>query len=767
MEQLLGTYDGWLVTLSVLIAATASYAALDLGSRVTAATGRAMRARWLGGGAVAMGIGIWSMHYIGMLAFHLPVPVLYDVPTVALSLLAAVFASAVALWVVSRAKVGPRETIPGSIVMGLGISAMHYTGMAAMRQSADTHYSLLLVALSVLIAIVVSYVAMFLAFALRGDNAGRLIWRKISSAVVMGFAVAAMHYTAMAAAHFVPNEQSPEIARAIGIPELGASAIAVTTFMVLFLAIATSMADRKLRAHAVALETSEEARRTQAQFLRDVIDAHPHMVFAKDWEGRFTLANNAVARAYGTTPAELVGKTDADFNGNANEVKNFLVDDREVMSSRRTKIVAAEPVTNAQTRETRWYQTIKVPLVATDGTPQVLGISTDITEQKRLEERLRQASKMEAVGQLAGGVAHDFNNLLTAIMGHAELLLEDETLAGLHRTDIEEIKRASKRAAALTQQLLAFSRRQLLQPKVLDLNALVSGMHKLLSRLIGEDIELRAVQDARLGMVEADPGQLEQVVMNLAVNARDAMPRGGTLTLTTANVELDEGYRNGLTDIVPGPYVMLSVADTGIGMSVQTQAHMFEPFFTTKEQGKGTGLGLATVYGVVKQSGGYIWVESEVGRGTTFTVHLPRAASSSQAKEPEQGAAPERGAETVLVVEDEDSVRRVIETILTRRGYTVLSANGGDSALKLAKSHAGKIHLLVSDVVMPHMSGPQVAEQMALISPATRVLFLTGYTDETVVNHGVFRAGAALLQKPFSPDALARKVREVLGTRLA
>ncbi len=761
MEQFQGSYEGWLVALSVLIAATASYAALDLGGRVTAAAGH--RTRWLAGGAIAMGIGIWSMHYIGMLAFHLPVQVLYDVPTVALSLLAAVFASAVALWVVSRREVGPRQTIPGSIVMGLGISAMHYTGMAAMRLPALTSYNPFLVTLSVLIAIVVSFVAMFLAFALRGDEAGRLIGRKASSAVVMGFAIAAMHYTAMAAAHFHAVSQPPDIARAVGIPELGASAIAVTTFMVLLLAIATSVADRKLRAHAVALQTSEEARRGQAQFLRDVIDAHPHMVFAKDREGRFTLANNAVARAYGTTPAELVGKTDADFNGNDKQVQSFLEDDLEVIATRRTKLIPVEPVTDARTREVRWFQTIKVPLVSPDGTTQVLGISTDITEQKRLEERLRQAQKMEAVGQLAGGVAHDFNNLLTAIMGHAELLLEDDALVTRFRPDIEQIRKASQRAAALTQQLLAFSRRQLLQPKVLDLNALVSGMHKLLSRLIGENIELRAVQDARLGPVEADPGQLEQVIMNLAVNARDAMPKGGTLTLTTANAELDTSFGNGVMDVIPGPYVKLAVTDTGVGMNAETQAHLFEPFFTTKEPGKGTGLGLATVYGIVKQSGGYIWVQSEVGRGTTFSVYLPRATSAPTTEGAQAPTPAPPGTETVLVVEDEDAVRGVIETILTRRGYTVIVASGGEEALRLAAQHQGQIHLLVTDVVMPRMSGPEVAEQLVKTSPSTRVLYLTGYTDETVVSHGAFRAGAALLQKPFSPEALARKVRATLG----
>ncbi|MBI4420618.1 MAG: PAS domain-containing protein, partial [Gemmatimonadetes bacterium] len=352
----------------------------------------------------------------------------------------------------SRRELGLPQAVPGGVVMGLGIATMHYTGMAAMRLQAETRYDPWLVALSVAIAIVVSFVALWRAFRLRGDLAGHWLWRKIGSAVLMGAAIPSMHYTAMAAARFAPTAAAMPVEHAIGIPSLGAAAIAVTTLMVLSLAIATSVADRRLVAHAAALETSEEARRTQEQFLREAIDAHPHLVFAKDWDGRFTPANRALAEIYGTTPRELVGKTETEFNDNREEVDRYARDDREVMSSGRPKFIAEEPVTNPTTGETRWFQVVKVPLLLANSTsPQVLGVATDITERKRLENQLRQAQKMEAVGRLAGGVAHDFNNLLTAIMGQADLLLEDRGVAQPSRAGLDEIKRATERAAGLTQ----------------------------------------------------------------------------------------------------------------------------------------------------------------------------------------------------------------------------------------------------------------------------------------------------------------------------
>ena len=394
----------------------------------------------------------------------------------------------------------------------------------------------------------------------------------------------------------------------------------------------------------------------------------------------------------------------------------------------------------------------------------ILGIGRDVTERAQLEQQLRQAQKMEAVGRLAGGIAHDFNNILTAITGYADLLLEDLGATDPRRQDADEIHKAADRAAGLTRQLLAFSRQQVLQPTVLEVNKLVSDLEKMLRRLLGEDVELGTRLAPTTGRVKADPGQLEQVIMNLAVNARDAMPNGGKLTLETGNVNLDEAYAADHYPARAGPFVLLAVSDTGIGMSEETQAHMFEPFFTTKEKGKGTGLGLATVYGIIKQSGGFIWVYSEVGHGTTFKLYLPRVEElAERGSQPAQAAArAARGTETVLVVEDEAPVRSVARQVLERHGYTVLEAPSAEAALDIATRYSGIIHLLLTDVVMPGLNGRELASRLATLRPDARVIFMSGYTDDAVTRHGVLEPGSAYVQKPFTPDAIARKVREVL-----
>jgi two-component system, cell cycle sensor histidine kinase and response regulator CckA len=411
----------------------------------------------------------------------------------------------------------------------------------------------------------------------------------------------------------------------------------------------------------------------------------------------------------------------------------------------------------------RWVRARAFPVRDAAGRVcRVVGVVQDITDQRLTEQQLGQAQKMEAVGQLAGGVAHDFNNLLTAILGSAELLLETLAPDAPEREDVEEIHKAGRRAADLTRQLLAFSRQQVLAPRVLDLNELVANMEKLLQRLIGEDVVLRTALAPRLGVVRADPGQLEQVIVNLAVNARDAMPRGGQLTIETSNITLDEEYVEAHFLAKAGPYVQLTVTDTGTGMDAETKARMFEPFFTTKGQGKGTGLGLATLYGIVKQSDGNVWVYSEIGHGTAFKIYLPRVIATAEAgASPTESAAP-RGTETVLVVEDDEQVRRLTRKMLEARGHTVFVAAGGAAALQLLETHAGRIDLLVTDVVMPGMSGRELVERVAVLRPTMKVLYLSGYTDDAVVRHGVLQAGIAFLQKPFAADTLVRKVREVI-----
>jgi PAS domain S-box-containing protein len=392
-----------------------------------------------------------------------------------------------------------------------------------------------------------------------------------------------------------------------------------------------------------------------------------------------------------------------------------------------------------------------------------VGLQTDVTSLKNLEQQLRQAQKMEAFGQLAGGVAHDFNNLLTVILGYSELMLASLPVGDPSREPIQEICNAGERAALLTRQLLAFSRKQVVEPQVLDLNSVVAGMEKMLKRLIGEDVELTAVPAPGLATVKADPGQVEQVLLNLAVNARDAMPQGGKITIETANVDLDEGYGQSHAEVVPGRYVLLAVSDTGCGMTEQVKAHIFEPFFTTKEVGKGTGLGLATVFGIVKQSGGHVRVYSEAGHGTTIKVYLPSVAEAVPAVQSIVEPEPARSAgQTILLVEDEKAVRAMTALALRSKGYTLLEAANGEEAVLLGEQHTGPIHLLMSDVVMPRMGGRQLAERLTSQHPEMRVLFVSGYTDDAVVRHGVLRAEVAFLQKPFTMDALHRKVQKIL-----
>jgi len=489
-------------------------------------------------------------------------------------------------------------------------------------------------------------------------------------------------------------------------------------------------------------------------------------------DGQYLRVNRALCEMLGYSEPELLART---FHATTHP------EDRDVDVDADRRVLAGE-IRSSHQREKRYlhklghvvWAVVNVSLVhARDGAPMYFLLqSQDSTLRKQaeeaqaqLEDQLRQTQKVEAVGRLAGGVAHDFNNLLTVITGRAEMLLSRLGSDDPLRRHVQLIGKTAERAAALTRQLLAFSRKQVLQPKVLDLQAVVAGMEKMLRRLIGEDIELVAVPDPALGRVKADPGQLEQVILNLVVNARDAMPEGGRLTLETADVELDEAYARRHAGATPGRYVMLAVSDTGVGMDAATQARLFEPFFTTKGPGKGTGLGLATVYGIVKQSGGNIWVYSEPGRGTTFKIYLPRVDEAVEAVEPGQVLAEwPRGWETVLLVEDEEGVRDLAREIIQLQGYTVLEARHPGEALLVNEEHAGRIHLLVTDVVMPQMSGRELADRLASMRSETKVLYMSGYTDDAIVRHGVLDAHTPFVQKPFTPEALLRKIREVLDT---
>jgi PAS domain S-box-containing protein len=393
------------------------------------------------------------------------------------------------------------------------------------------------------------------------------------------------------------------------------------------------------------------------------------------------------------------------------------------------------------------------------------GYLFDITEHKKVEEQLRGAQKMEVIGRLAGGVAHDFNNILTVINGHCDLLIKEPFDSDSVSKNIRAIKKAGERAASLTGQLLAFSRKQIVQPKVLNLNTVILNVEAMLRRLITEDIEFVTLLDPKLGNVKIDPVQIEQVILNLAVNAKDAMLTGGKLTIKTKNMILDEKFSRKHVPLKPGSYVMLSVTDNGIGMDKETQSHIFEPFYTTKQKGKGTGLGLSTIYGIVKQCDGYVWVSSELNKGTTFQIYFPRFAEKVTEDEIRQiPYETYKGGETILVVEDDDAVRELTESFLRHYGYKVLTANGGEEALKICKAYEELIHMAVIDVVMPGINGKQLSYMIYELFPDIRVLFISGYADESIVQHGILDSGVEFLHKPFSVESLGQKVREVLDT---
>jgi signal transduction histidine kinase/DNA-binding response OmpR family regulator/HAMP domain-containing protein len=507
-----------------------------------------------------------------------------------------------------------------------------------------------------------------------------------------------------------------------------------------------------------ALQQSEEQYRRMSQEFHALLDAIPDSLTLQSPEMEVLWANAGAARGMHRPLEQVVGRCCHElWHDRATPCKNCPV---------RRSFDTGEPESGSfTTADERTWDVRTVPLKDQHGAvTRVIEVARDITVQRRLEEQLLQSQKIEAVGRLAGGVAHDFNNLTAIVLGYGEMLLKQLPPESPSRKSVEQIVAAGKRSAKLTRQLLAFSRRQLLQPAVLDLNDLLRDLKKMLGRLIGEDVEIELVLAADLGRVTADPGQIEQVVMNLVLNARDAMSRGGKLTLETANVEFDHECALGQASVLPGSYAMLAVTDTGSGMDKPTMARLFEPFFTTKEKGKGTGLGLATAYGIVKQSGGYISAFSEPGKGTTFNIHLPRTDAEPVAKAVEAGGeAPRGNGERILLVEDEASLRELCESVLSGLGYRVSPAGSGQEALALVLEQGLEPDLLVTDVVMPGMSGAELSEQLRRVKSGLRVLFMSGYMDDTITRHIVLDQTAHFIPKPFTERALATKVREALG----
>ncbi|MGA3016103.1 MAG: PAS domain S-box protein [Bryobacteraceae bacterium] len=495
-----------------------------------------------------------------------------------------------------------------------------------------------------------------------------------------------------------------------------------------------------------------------------LLESASQAIVAVDRAGRIVLANRRAEEIFGYSREELLGQPIEMLLPESR--RGHHVHERDEYFARPRIRPMGTGIDLAARRKdgTEFPVEVSLSYVQAEGGIYAIAFVSDISQRKHLEEQLLHAQKMEAVGRLAGGVAHDFNNMLTVISGYNRMILDELSALDPLRGYAEEVLKASDRAAALTNQLLAFSRRQIMRPRVISVNTVLGQTEKMLRRLIGEDVELVLRLDAGAGNIRADPLHVEQAVVNLAVNARDAMPLGGRLTIETGNVTLDENYARTHMGVKPGEFVLIAVSDTGHGMDAETRRRIFEPFFTTKEKGKGTGLGLATVYGMIKQTGGDIWVYSEPGRGTTFKLYFPRVAeSASDLAEGDACLANRAGGETILVVEDEKAVRELTVRMLQQLGYVILTASSGVEALEIGQTHQGTIHLLLTDVVMPAMSGRHLADQLLVERPGTKVLYLSGYTENTVVHHGVLDAGVNFLPKPFSREGLARKLREVLA----
>ncbi len=519
---------------------------------------------------------------------------------------------------------------------------------------------------------------------------------------------------------------------------------------------------RTIQEHAKDLELEIEERKRAEHRFRMLLETSPTGIVISDGAGRIEDVNAEALRLFGYEREELVGQMIEIL------VPRRLQHAHEGHRSRYAQDPRTRPMRTGMELSARRKDGTEFPVeiglgpLATKEGVLISSTIVDITARKKMEEQLRLSQRMDAIGRLAGGVAHDFNNLLTVILGNSDVVLDSLPPGHAAIQKLEAIRKAGVSAADLTRQLLAFGRQQLVQPRILNLTETVQKMEVLLRRLIGANIELKISLDSSLGSIKADPGQIEEILLNLAVNARDSMPKGGCLSIEAHNVELDESYQEQHPAIIPGRYVVLAFMDTGCGMDRETQSRIFDPFFTTKELGKGTGLGLATVYGIVKQGGGYIWVYSEIAQGSVFKVYLPRAEQSAQPPKREDEEEVCNGSETILLAEDSDPLREIAREYLESAGYTILEAVSGKDALQRAKDFDGTIHLLLTDVVMPEMSGPELANQLTLLRPGMKVIFTSGYTDNAVARQGILDSTVAFVQKPYRPKALARKIREVL-----
>jgi len=872
-----GHYDYRLVVLSVFIAVLAAYAALDLAARVTTARGHA-RLIWLCGGAIAMGVGIWAMHYIGMEAFYLPVRVMYDWPTVLLSLIAAILAAGVALFTVSRPTMARARMIVGGIFMGSGIAAMHYIGMEAMRLPAMCMYSPWLVGLSIALAIAISFVALQLTFALR-DHLAPWSLHKIGSALIMGLAIPIMHYVGMAAAGFMPlSSMNGGLAHAIDVSSFNTLSIAIVAVLILGIAFLTSFVDRRFSLQALRLKTSQSQ-------LQTIFDNMTEGILVLDREGKTVLFNKAAvrlisipegpegyrkvveqfeaflpngeplppaewptaralrgefvqnleilfrrrsngetgAREISTAPATeakgeasqiivtyrdvtehrqidearnrlaaivessedaIIGKSDTgvvtSWNQGAEKlfgyaatemigrsIKHLLPADRqheeeEILSQiRQGKSVDHFETVRVRKNGGLVHVSLTISPIR-DAKGKIIGASKivrNITGRKQMERQLQQSQKMEAIGQLTGGIAHDFNNLLGVIVGNLDLL--ERLIAGseVALKRVQTAQKAAARGADLTRRLLAFCSSVELKPAPTELHQSVRNMIEM-ARALGPDIKIATHLDESMPLVLVDAGGLENALLNLAVNSRDAMPAGGTITITTKLSTFEESYppvRTG--EVTAGCYACISVSDTGCGMSKETLSRVFEPFFTTKPHGRGTGLGLAMVYGFVKQSGGTVSIYSEPGLGTTLTFYLPLAENISQslpAIVPE--VLPAKRSGKVLVVDDELDLLEIATIYLDEMGYTTYRAQDGVSALEVLERQ-GDIDLIVTDIVMPGgMNGVELAQRARQLLPKVKLIYCSGFPADAMTERKLPVLDGRLLNKPYQRAAFGAMV---------
>jgi len=882
-EFLKGSYDLRLVCLSVLIAVLAAYAALDLAGRLTTTRGK-VRMAWLSGGAIALGSGIWAMHYVGMEAFRLPIPVLYDWPTVLLSLLAAILASAVALFTVSRPRVDLWKIVYGGFSVGGGIASMHYIGMDAMRLRAMCVYSTPLVVLSVAVAIVISFAALELSFSLR-DRPHVWGWRKPIAAVLMGSAIAGMHYIGMAAVDFAPTASvQGSLAYAVGVSNLAVVCIAVVVITLLFVVFFSASLNRKFSLQTRRLEESQLLLQTvfenmsegivvmdrnrdilltnkvgnkllslqeldraytsvQTQFeafsadgnhlppdqwpssralrgdfvkdyqilyrhrvtgatgaremstapmpnrtgddfqvivtLRDttekwladearnrlalIVESSDDAIIGKDTFGVITSWNRGAEKVFGYSASEMVGQS----------IKLLLPPGRENEEDEiLARVLRGETVDHFETtRKTKSAKIIHVSLTISpikDARGKVVGaskIARDITERKMLESQLHQSQKLEAVGQLTGGIAHDFNNLLGVMLGNLDLLERAVSGQPVLLKRVNTAQDAATRGAHLIRRLLTFASREELRAAPTQLSHSIQDVLELASRTLGPDIKVTT--DFELGMppVLVDSSQLENVILNLIVNARDAMPQGGSISIVTRTSYLDEAYPSVQTaDLKPGHFARVSVSDTGCGMTPETAARAFEPFFTTKPRSKGTGLGLAMVYGFVKQSGGSIRIYSEFGFGTTISFYLPFAEPGALPAKPVPVAQPSTHAgQKVLVVDDEEDLLEVAATYLNEAGYRALQASNGAEAIEIIAQQPD-IGLLITDIIMGGgLNGVGLVQRAREISPGIRFLYCSGFPSDALAEKNVSLEEGQLLNKPYQREEFHAAVRQAMS----